>query len=183
LIDPQASGKPITELVGRFGALIRRLWNPHNYRNHISPQELILEVSRRSEKKFRVGLHGDPLDFLSWLLNTLHRDLLSGVSVTQELEQQKEQSAAKSQKKKKNDQSSVTLNFQGRLKISSEKTVKEKAVVSEDSDSDEEGNGEKRKTPKSNAADRMDVESKIVTTVTETPFLYDLLCPFVPGSL
>lgn len=75
------------------------------------------------------------------------------------------------QKKKKNDQSAVTRSFQGRLKIVSQKEVKPKAAMSSDSESDEEI--KPRKPKERPAAGKMDVdEVKIVTTTSETPFLY-----------
>ncbi len=64
-----------SELVHRFGILVRKLWSPHNYRNLVTPHELLQEVTLRSEKKFKIGSKGDPLEFLSWFLNTLHADL------------------------------------------------------------------------------------------------------------
>lgn len=64
-----------SELVSRFGILLRKLWSPHNYRNLVTPHELLQEVTLRSEKKFKIGSKGDPLEFLSWFLNTLHADL------------------------------------------------------------------------------------------------------------
>ncbi|XP_049848908.1 U4/U6.U5 tri-snRNP-associated protein 2-like [Schistocerca gregaria] len=64
-----------TELISRFGILIRKLWNPHNWRSHISPHEFIQELSLRSKRKFAIGLHGDPLEFYVWLVNVLKQDM------------------------------------------------------------------------------------------------------------
>ena len=64
-----------SELVKRFGTLARKLWNPKNFKSQVSPHEFLQEVSSASNKKFRITEQGDPLDFLSWLLNALHRDL------------------------------------------------------------------------------------------------------------
>jgi U4/U6.U5 tri-snRNP-associated protein 2 len=64
-----------SELVKRFGMLARKLWNPKNFKSQVSPHEFLQEVSVASNKKFKITEQGDPLDFLSWLLNALHRDL------------------------------------------------------------------------------------------------------------
>ncbi|XP_009873161.1 PREDICTED: U4/U6.U5 tri-snRNP-associated protein 2, partial [Apaloderma vittatum] len=44
-------------LVQRFGELMRKLWNPRNFKAHVSPHER------------------DGVDFLSWFLNALHSAL------------------------------------------------------------------------------------------------------------
>ena len=81
-------------LVQRFGELIRKLWNPRNFKAHVSPHEMLQAVVLCSKKKFQItsqGLFikfffivilelqtqsflftGDPVEFLSWLLNALH---------------------------------------------------------------------------------------------------------------
>ena len=64
-----------SELVKRFGSLTRRLWNSRNFKAQVSPHEFLQEVSSASNKKFKTTEEGDPLEFLSWLLNALHRDL------------------------------------------------------------------------------------------------------------
>jgi U4/U6.U5 tri-snRNP-associated protein 2 len=40
------SGKP--ELVQRFSILIRKIWNPRAFKSHVSPHELLQEISLRS---------------------------------------------------------------------------------------------------------------------------------------
>lgn len=64
-----------SELVKRFGTLARKVWNPKNFKSQVSPHEFLQEVSNASNKKFKITEQGDPLEFLSWLLNALHRDL------------------------------------------------------------------------------------------------------------
>lgn len=64
-----------SELVKRLGMLYRKYWNPRNFKAQVSPHEFLQEVSAASAKKFRITEAGDPLDFLNWLLNALHRDL------------------------------------------------------------------------------------------------------------
>lgn len=64
-----------SELVKRFGLLARKLWNPKNFKAQVSPHEFLQEVASASNKRFKITEAGDPLEFLSWLLNALHRDL------------------------------------------------------------------------------------------------------------
>ncbi|KAF9940002.1 hypothetical protein BGZ65_008582 [Modicella reniformis] len=64
-----------SELVKRFSTLVRKIWNPAAFKGQVSPHELLQEISNASNRKFRLTEQGDPLAFLSWFLNTLHRDL------------------------------------------------------------------------------------------------------------
>ncbi|XP_012937807.1 U4/U6.U5 tri-snRNP-associated protein 2 isoform X2 [Aplysia californica] len=59
-------------LVQRFGELIRKLWNPCNFKAHVSPHEMLQAVVLCSKKKFQITEQGDPIDFLSWFLNAMH---------------------------------------------------------------------------------------------------------------
>lgn len=60
------------ELVKRFGVLVRKIWNPKAFKKHVSPHELIQNISLQSGKKFSLTEQADPVDFLSWFLNNLH---------------------------------------------------------------------------------------------------------------
>lgn len=62
-------------LVQRFGELMRKLWNPRNFKSHVSPHEMLQAVVLWSHKRFQFTAQGDPIDFLSWFLNALHRAL------------------------------------------------------------------------------------------------------------
>ncbi|CAO3587648.1 unnamed protein product [Absidia cylindrospora] len=64
-----------SQLVTRFGSLIRKMWNPKAYKGQVSPHELLQEISNASDKRFKLTTQGNAIDFLSWFLNTLHRDL------------------------------------------------------------------------------------------------------------
>ncbi|ORZ16886.1 hypothetical protein BCR42DRAFT_326199 [Absidia repens] len=64
-----------SQLVTRFGSLIRKMWNPKAYKGQVSPHELLQEISNASNKRFKLTTQGNAIDFLSWFLNTLHRDL------------------------------------------------------------------------------------------------------------
>jgi len=89
-------------LVHRFGELVRKIWNPRNFKGQVSPHELLQAISQASQKKFRIGVQSDPVDFLAWFLNELHRSL--GGS-------------------KKKD-SIITKCFQGKVQVSTSKKTK-----------------------------------------------------------
>jgi len=59
-------------VVQRFGELLRKLWNPKNFKSHVSPHEMLQAVVLCSKKKFQITEQGDSVQFLSWLLNALH---------------------------------------------------------------------------------------------------------------
>ncbi|KAI6090817.1 cysteine proteinase [Hypoxylon rubiginosum] len=63
------------ELVKRCGILFRKIWNPRAFKNHVSPHELLQEISLKSNKRFTLTTQSDPVDFLSWFLNNLHLGL------------------------------------------------------------------------------------------------------------
>lgn len=59
----------------RFSTLVRKIWNPRAFKGQVSPHELLQEIVYASDKKFKLAEQSDPLEFLSWFLNTLHKDL------------------------------------------------------------------------------------------------------------
>lgn len=68
------SGKE-PELLKRFAALAKKIWNPRLFKSQVSPHEFLQEVNRASAGKFRLEQQGDPVEFLGWLLNRLHKDM------------------------------------------------------------------------------------------------------------
>ncbi|KAM7217453.1 hypothetical protein V8F06_007202 [Rhypophila decipiens] len=66
---------PANELVKRTSILFRKIWNPRAFKSHVSPHELLQEISLRSNKRFTLSAQSDPVDFLSWYLNNLHLGL------------------------------------------------------------------------------------------------------------
>lgn len=66
---------PSPPLLQRFGLLLRKLWNPQAFKPHVSPHELLQQVVAQSGNKFRLTEQGDPLEFLTWLVDSLHVDL------------------------------------------------------------------------------------------------------------
>lgn len=89
-----------SELVKRCSILIRKIWNPRAFKAHVSPHELLQEISLRSNKRFTLTNQSDPVDFLSWFLNNLHLGL--GGSKT------------------KPGSSMIQRTFQGKLKVESQ---------------------------------------------------------------
>lgn len=63
------------ELVKRTSILFRKIWNPRAFKAHVSPHELLQEISLRSNKRFTLTAQSDPVEFLSWFLNNLHLGL------------------------------------------------------------------------------------------------------------
>ena len=59
--------------VHAFGEVIRRVWSPSNFKSAVSPHEFIQAVSYASKKRFKPGVQSEAVDFLSWLLNSLHQ--------------------------------------------------------------------------------------------------------------
>ncbi|KAG0568606.1 hypothetical protein KC19_6G032600 [Ceratodon purpureus] len=62
-------------LVQRFGELTKKIWHTKNFKGQVSPHEFLQAVMVASKKRFRIGVQSDPVEFMSWLLNTLHTDL------------------------------------------------------------------------------------------------------------
>ncbi|KAI0984702.1 hypothetical protein GJ496_007316 [Pomphorhynchus laevis] len=60
-------------LILRFGELIRKMWNPRNFKPHVSPHEMLQAVVSCSKKRFQIIEQGDPVKVMTWLLNTMHK--------------------------------------------------------------------------------------------------------------
>lgn len=71
------TGDVAFSIVSRFGELIRKLWNPRNFKAHVSPHEMLQAISLCSKKQFQITEQADPIDFISWFLNSLHKQLKS----------------------------------------------------------------------------------------------------------
>ncbi|KAI6047993.1 spindle pole body protein [Pisolithus marmoratus] len=63
------------ELLKRFASLAKKIWNPRLFKSQVSPHEFLQEVNRASGGKFRLEKQGDPVEFLGWLLNHLHKEM------------------------------------------------------------------------------------------------------------
>ncbi|KAJ3378877.1 hypothetical protein HDU92_007061 [Lobulomyces angularis] len=66
------------ELTKRFAYLVRKIWNKNSFKGQVSPHELLQEISSASKKKFIMLKQNDPIEFLSWFLNSLHTSLVQG---------------------------------------------------------------------------------------------------------
>ena len=66
---------PKHQLVVRLTELVKKIWNPKNFKGHVSPHDLLIAVSTASGKRFKVGEQKDPIQFLSWFLNTCSEHL------------------------------------------------------------------------------------------------------------
>ncbi|CAN0160953.1 unnamed protein product, partial [Phaeothamnion confervicola] len=64
-----------SRVVHAFGETLRRIWSRDNFKSAVSPHEFLQAVSVESKKRFRIGAQAEVVDFLSWLLNTLHAGL------------------------------------------------------------------------------------------------------------
>ena len=85
----------------RFGELLRKLWNPRIFKAHVSPHEFLQAVVLCSKKRFAITKQDDPINFLSWFLNTLNQTL----------------------KSKSDSNSIVSECFQGSMKVTSRKVL------------------------------------------------------------
>ncbi|TPX72232.1 hypothetical protein SpCBS45565_g00508 [Spizellomyces sp. 'palustris'] len=110
LIDNSATG---SELVKRFGMLMRKVWNPRAFKGQVSPHELLQEISNASQKKFRLNEQADPTDLISWLLNALHAGMGG---------------------KKKAGSSLIHRTFQGEIRIDSQTIVVKETVEGEEAE-------------------------------------------------
>ena len=52
-------GDIMINLVKRFGELMRKLWNPRNFKAHVSPHEMLQAVVKCSKKKFQITNQGN----------------------------------------------------------------------------------------------------------------------------
>ncbi|KAL2551865.1 Ubiquitin C-terminal hydrolase superfamily protein [Forsythia ovata] len=104
-------------LVHRFGELTRKIWHARNFKGQVSPHEFLQAVMKASKKRFRIGAQSDPVEFMSWLLNTLHGDLKSS----------------------KNGTSIIHQCFQGELEVVNE--IHGKAIAEKKENGDGQNNG------------------------------------------
>ncbi|KAN0060465.1 Ubiquitin carboxyl-terminal hydrolase 10 [Thecaphora frezii] len=100
--DASGSLASSTELVRRFGALVRKIWNPRAFKGQVSPHEFLQEVANASDGRFKLTQQSDPIEFLGWLLNRLHMDLTGG---------------------KRRRESIISRCFQGEVRIESQKVI------------------------------------------------------------
>lgn len=105
-----------TELVRRFASLMRKIWNPRNFKAQVSPHEFLQEVANASKGRFSITKQGDPIEFLGWLLNKLHIDLGGGG--------------------KKNRRSIISDCFMGHVRVESQKVFVRSGIELDDGEGD-----------------------------------------------
>ncbi|KAI9185358.1 hypothetical protein LWI28_006494 [Acer negundo] len=62
-------------IVHRFGELTRKIWHARNYKGHVSPHEF-LQAVKTCKKWCQICQHSNPVEFMSRLLNKLHKGLI-----------------------------------------------------------------------------------------------------------
>ncbi|OMJ29304.1 putative mRNA-splicing protein ubp10 [Smittium culicis] len=103
-----------SELLSRFSLLVRKMWHKNSFKSHVSPHELVQEITNRSNKAFRLDAQGDAFEFLTWFLNSIHFDLIKSANYD---------SAPKNKKSKlksKSKHSIIHSAFQGSVKVISQ---------------------------------------------------------------
>ncbi|QPG73376.1 hypothetical protein FOA43_000686 [Brettanomyces nanus] len=68
------------DLSRRLSLLIRKLWSSHLFKPHVSSEEVVQYVSRKSNKKFDIQVRGSPKDFLVWMLNHMNHEFTKELS-------------------------------------------------------------------------------------------------------
>lgn len=74
-LDASRTSACTSPVVQRYGELVRKMWSPRNFKATVSPHEFMQVVSTASKKRFRIGQQSESMEFISWLLNTLHLGL------------------------------------------------------------------------------------------------------------
>lgn len=74
LLSPPSSSSS-DGLFGRFAELVKKIWNPKNFKGHVSPHELLQAIVDASGKRFKIGEQRDPMQFLVWFFNALSDSL------------------------------------------------------------------------------------------------------------
>ena len=72
---PSNDARKSSPLLAEFGELVRKVWSPYNFKGQVSPHELLQAIMHASNNRFKIGKQADPMDFLAWLLNSLHAAL------------------------------------------------------------------------------------------------------------
>lgn len=148
-----------SELVRRFASLMRKIWNPRNFKAQVSPHEFLQEVANASKGRFSITKQGDPIEFLGWLSNRLHIDLGGGG--------------------KKNKRSIISDCFMGHVRIESQKVFVRSGIELEEEDK-LDGDGRKesgQQDAMGNAKFNIDREVKVDRT---SFFLLTIDLPAIP---
>ncbi|EUD68856.1 ubiquitin thiolesterase [Plasmodium inui San Antonio 1] len=60
-------------IISSLSELIKKIFNPRNFKGVVSPHEFLQTVGIESKKSFKIGSKNDPLDFFLWLISKIHR--------------------------------------------------------------------------------------------------------------
>ncbi|SCP03283.1 U4/U6.U5 tri-snRNP-associated protein 2, putative [Plasmodium malariae] len=60
-------------LIVVLSELIKKIYNPKNFKGVVSPHEFLQAVGIESKKNFKIGTKNDPLHFFLWIVNKIHR--------------------------------------------------------------------------------------------------------------
>ena len=66
-----SSSSNASQMTHCFISLVKKMWNPQNFKNHVSPHELLEVISESSQKRFSAGKQSDPITLIAWLINNL----------------------------------------------------------------------------------------------------------------
>ncbi|KAM9953028.1 hypothetical protein ACTFIR_008086 [Dictyostelium discoideum] len=120
-------------LVLTLSELLRKIWNPKNFKAQVSPHELLQAIQNSSQKRFNIRESSDPLDFLPWFLNALHKDL-GGT--------------------KQPNSSIIYKAFSGEIQITTDKPIPKSIDDDSSDDDDNDGGNKKLKTKYSNSTSK-----------------------------
>lgn len=62
-----------SKLINQFALLTRKVWNTKAFKSHLSPHDLLQEMYSSSKKKLQITKQSDPIEFMSWFLNSLNK--------------------------------------------------------------------------------------------------------------
>ncbi|VTZ70850.1 U4/U6.U5 tri-snRNP-associated protein 2, putative [Plasmodium chabaudi chabaudi] len=60
-------------LIVVLAELLKKIYNPKNFKGVVSPHEFLQAVGIESKKNFKIGTKNDPLNFFLWIINKIHR--------------------------------------------------------------------------------------------------------------
>ncbi|VWU50089.1 U4/U6.U5 tri-snRNP-associated protein 2, putative [Hepatocystis sp. ex Piliocolobus tephrosceles] len=60
-------------MISVLSELIKKIYNAKNFKGVVSPHEFLQTVGIESKKNFKIGTKKDPLDFLLWIINKIHK--------------------------------------------------------------------------------------------------------------
>ena len=70
------SSNSAAKLAHSFSELVRKMYNPDNFKGIVSPHEFLQTVGRESNKEF-FSAYNDPIKFIDWLLPSLNSQVLA----------------------------------------------------------------------------------------------------------